>query len=146
MQTSNVGVIGQQGVQNPTGTDAFADVNLDDFLKLLITELQNQDPLNPMDNNEILQQVSQIREIESNSRLTETLEAVLLGQSLSTASSLIGRYVEALTDDGTRVTGRVERISVVEGKPVLHVDGHEVDLENVSEILAEWAEEADEEF
>jgi flagellar basal-body rod modification protein FlgD len=144
MQTSNIGVIGQQGAQNPTGTDAFADVNLDDFLKLLITELQNQDPLNPMDNNEILQQVSQIREIESNSRLTDTLEAVLLGQALSTASSLIGRYVEALTDDGTRVTGRVERISVVEGEPVLHVDGHEVNLENVSEILAESAEEEEE--
>jgi flagellar basal-body rod modification protein FlgD len=99
-----------------------------------------------MDNSQILEQVSQIREIESNARLTETLESVRLGQALSTASSLIGRYVQALTADGTRVEGRVERISVVDGKPVLHIDGHEVELENISEILAEPAEEPEEEL
>jgi flagellar basal-body rod modification protein FlgD len=141
MQTPSVGVLGQQRTENQTVHNAFADVDLDEFLKLLITELRNQDPLNPMDNSEILQQVSQIREIESNSQLTQTLEAVLLGQAMSTASSLIGQYVEALTNDGNRVAGRVERISIVDGEPVLHVDGHEVSLENVDQILAEPAGE-----
>jgi flagellar basal-body rod modification protein FlgD len=137
MQTTPISVLGQQGAQNPTGHDAFSEVNLDEFLGLLLAEMQNQDPLEPMDNQEILQQISQIREIESNARLTETLEAVRLGQAMSTASSLIGRWIEALAADGTRVAGLVERVSVVDGKPKLHVEGREIDLENVAQILAE---------
>lgn len=137
MQTSPLGVLGQQSAESATGHDAFADVNLDEFLGLLLAEMQNQDPLEPMDNQEILQQISQIREIESNSRLTDTLEALRLGQAMSTASSLIGRWIDALADDGTRLSGQVERVSVVDGKPKLHVGAYEVDLENVSEILAE---------
>lgn len=145
MQTTGIGVSGQQGVQDASERSTLGDVNLDDFLKLLLAELQNQDPLKPMDNNEILEQVGQIREIESNSRLSDTLEAVRLGQAMSTASSLIGRYIEALTNDGTRIAGRVERVSVVDGKPVLHVDGHEVELENVEEIHAAAADDPEEE-
>lgn len=135
MLSTTAGIMGTQGQQNPTGANALQDVNLDDFLKLMITELQNQDPLNPMDNNEILQQLSQIREIESNVRLTETLESVLLGQSLTTAGSLIGRSIVAMVEDGAAVTGRVDRVSIVDGMPKLNVDGHVVELKNVSEIL-----------
>ena len=43
-----------QGAQESTGYDAFSEVNLQDFIALLVAELQNQDPLNPMDNSEIL--------------------------------------------------------------------------------------------
>ena len=136
MNTAAVGVLGQQGQQNPTGHDAFRDVDLNDFVKLLVAELQNQDPLNPMDNSEILQQVSQMREIESNQRLTDTLEAVLLGQSMTTASSMLGRMVMALTDDSQLVTGRVDRVTIEDGQPKLHLGEHVVDLKNVSEILS----------
>jgi flagellar basal-body rod modification protein FlgD len=143
METSPAaGVVGSQAQQNPYG-DSLNDVDMDVFLKLLIAELQNQDPLNPMDNNELLQQVSQIREIESNTRLTETLESVLLGQNMSTASGMIGRTVTALTDDAEWITGRVDRVSIADGKPRLIVGQHTVDLANVSEILAESGGGAD---
>ncbi|NLX96047.1 MAG: hypothetical protein GXY83_07715 [Rhodopirellula sp.] len=134
------GVSGQQGQQSET-VDRLQDVDLNIFLKLMIAELQNQDPMEPMNNHELIQQVSQMREIESNSRLTETLEAVLLGQNMTTASTLIGRNVEGLTDEGTRVSGRVERVSVEDGKPMLHIGEEAISLTNVGEILAESAEE-----
>jgi len=137
MSLATVGILGTQGQQNATGGSAAGEVGLDDFLKLLITELQNQDPMNPMENNEILQQFSQIREIESNMRLTETLESVLLGQNLTTASGLIGRSIVAMTDNGGTVSGRVDRVSIVDGQPKLNVGGRVVELKNVSEILAE---------
>ncbi len=136
------GAYGQQGQQSET-VDRFENLDLDMFLKLMIAELQNQDPMNPMDNHELIQQISQIREIESNSRLTETLEAVMLGQNVNTASAMIGRHVEGLTDDGSRVSGRVDRVSVTDGKPVLHVGEQSISLTNVGEILAEPAEEGE---
>ena len=137
MQTGSVGTQGQSGAQTAPATDAFKNVDLDDFLKLMITELQNQDPLNPMDNQQLLQQLSQIREIESNLQLTDTLKSLLMGQNLASAGALIGRTIVGLDDDGKTVTGIVERVSLADGKVKLHVGDSQIDLANVSQVLGE---------
>lgn len=118
-----------------TANNAWNDVSLESFIKLLVVELQHQDPLDPMNNQEILEQMSQIREIESNQRLTDTLESVMLGQTISTAAALLGRTVSALSDDAEWIKGEVEKISIEDGIPKLHIGSDTVDLKNVSEIL-----------
>jgi flagellar basal-body rod modification protein FlgD len=123
--------------QAPNANATLRGLDMDHFLTLMITELQNQDPLNPMDNAQILEQISQIREIGATSDLQETLEAVLLGQNLSNASSLLNKRIAALTDAGEQVQGVVERVSVAENKVQLTVAGRQVALGNVSEILPE---------
>ncbi len=135
MQSASVNPIqGQQGPQ-AANHDAFEDLNLDTFLKLLITELQSQDPMKPMENSEILQQVSQIRAIESNTRLTSTLEAVVLGQNMATATSLLGRTIGGLDEQSNPIEGRVDRVSVADGVAKLHVGDRTVPLKSVAEIL-----------
>lgn len=127
--------------------NSLKDLDLDQFLKLLIVEMQNQDPLNPMDNSEILQQISQIRTIGATDQLSETLQSVLTGQNLSTASGLIGKQVTALTDLGKNVTGIVDRVSV-EVNPEdntdrtlkVHIGNQSVDLNNIREILEQESE------
>jgi flagellar basal-body rod modification protein FlgD len=133
METSAITPAGQGSTSTETN-QALRGLEMDDFLRLMITELQNQDPLDPMENSEILQQISQIREIEATSSLSETLEAVLRGQNLSSAASLIGREVTALADDGATVTGAVERVSVDADQVLLHVGDRTVSLENVRTI------------
>jgi len=140
MSSAISGVLGTQGQQNPNGHDAMQDVDLDDFLKLMITEMQNQDPLNPMENQEIHQQISQIREIESNQRLTDTLYAMLLGQGVATAGNLLGTTVKAMTDGGERIAGQVDRVSIVEGVVQVHIGQYTAKLENIAEILPEGTE------
>jgi len=98
---------------------ALNQVDLDDFLKLMIAELQNQDPLNPLDNADLLAQISQIREVGATEQLTETLNAVLLGQNISSATNLIGADVVALNDEGQRVSGIVKLVTIAGGKPLL---------------------------
>ena len=115
--------------------NALRGLDMDQFLKLMISELQNQDPLNPMENTEILQQISQIREIGATSRLTDTLDAVLLGQNLTSATSMIGKTVEALSDDAQTVRGVVDRVTVTDGDPRLHIGDQEIKLKNVKEVL-----------
>jgi hypothetical protein len=88
----------------------------------MIAELQNQDPLDPLDNKEMLAQITQIREVGATDKLTSTLEAVLLGQSISSATNLIGADVDALSDDNQRISGLVSRVSIENGQPKLHVD------------------------
>lgn len=94
-------------------------LDMDTFLDLMIAQLQNQDPLNPLENDELLAQISQIREVGATDRLTETLESVLLGQNIASATNLIGADVVALTEKGERVSGNVRRVSIDGGQPKL---------------------------
>jgi flagellar basal-body rod modification protein FlgD len=108
--------------QASNSTDAINDIDLDVFLKLMIKELQNQDPLNPLDNKDMLAQISQIREVGATDKLTETLDSVLLGQNISSATNLIGADITALSDDQQNVQGIVSRVAIDKGAPKLHVE------------------------
>lgn len=84
----------------------------DSFLKLLITQMQYQDPLSPMDNTEFLAQMAQFSSLEQMQNLNASFETnMLLTQALnnSAAAGLIGRHVRA-AGDGIPVgeTGSVE--------------------------------------
>src|ERR1700753_2503627 len=94
--------------QSDSGTtDAINNLDLGSFLTLMIKELQNQDPLNPMDNSQMLTQLSEIRQVGSTDKLTSTLNSVLLGQNISSATNLIGANITALSDDNQQVSGVV---------------------------------------
>ncbi len=95
------------------------ELQLDDFLNLMIAELQNQDPLNPLENDELIAQISQIREVGATEQLTETLNSVLLGQNITSATNLIGADVVALDDNGQRVSGNVRVVTITDGQPRL---------------------------
>ena len=139
--------IGPQVPSSSGGGNDLRQVDLDQFLQLMIAELQNQDPLNPLDNAELLQQVSQIREIGATNQLTETLESIGTGQNLATASSMIGKHLYALSDEGDSVWGVVDRVSVQvddtdERRTLrIHVGEHSIDLNNVREIIADSSDE-----
>jgi flagellar basal-body rod modification protein FlgD len=139
-------------IQSPTtvsdtgqaAANDLRDVDVDKFLELLITEMQNQDPLNPMDNSEMVQQINQIREISATNQLTETLGAVLLGQNVATASGLIGKRVNALTDDAKNVEGVVDRVSIEkdendESKRVIrvHIGEDQINVNNIRQIVGQ---------
>ena len=117
------------------------DLDIDEFLKLMIAELTNQDPLNPMDNAQLVEQIGQIRNISATTKLSDTLDSVLTGQSLTTASSLIGKSVTALNDRNENVAGVVDRVSVEVDENDsskrtfrVHIGEDRVDLRNVREI------------
>ncbi len=63
------------------------------FLKLLVTQMQNQDPLNPMDDTEYVAQLATFSNVEQNIITNQRLEAVLTAQALGDAGALIGRTV-----------------------------------------------------
>ncbi len=118
-----------------TQDDVLGNLDLGDFLKLMIVELQNQDPLSPLENSEILAQISQIRAIGATSELSDTLNAVLFGQNIANASNLLGKEVRALDEDGERVSGIVDKVTIAGGAVLVHIGEKTVELSNVSEIL-----------
>lgn len=125
-----------------SGANGLADVDLNQFLGLLITELQNQDPMNPMDNAAMLNQISQIRQIGSTNKLTDTLSTLAVGQELSMASGLIGKEISALDSNSKEVKGVVDRVAVqTDAKDKnnrivqVHIGDSIVDIKNIREIV-----------
>lgn len=120
--------------------EGLKDVEVDQFLELLIAEMQNQDPMNPMDNAQMIEQIGQIRSISATSALTDTLSALSSNQQLVTASGLIGREVTGLSDAG-EVTGLVDRVTVEvdendqNSRTVkVHVGERTMDIDNIRQI------------
>jgi len=70
----------------------------EDFLTLLITQIQYQDPLDPMDNNEMASQLAQLNMVESLAKINDTLEEMMTNQATWNnlqASNLIGKTIQA---------------------------------------------------
>jgi flagellar basal-body rod modification protein FlgD len=106
-----------------------------DFIKMMVAELENQDPMNPMSNTEMLQQISQIRSITSNDRLTTGIESLTLGQALSTASSLIGKTVTGVNTLDQEVTGKVDKVTIENGEAKLYVGSSIIPVGNIKGII-----------
>jgi flagellar basal-body rod modification protein FlgD len=126
------------------------DLDLDQFLKLIITELQNQDPLSPTDNAALMEQIGQLRSLSANDKLTSTLTSFSITQELTTASSLIGREVNGIDDEGSPVDWVVGSVSVkIDEKDrnnrqvKVHVGDKTVDIKNVREIVEATASSTD---
>jgi len=109
-------------------------LDADAFMKLLIAQLQNQDPTNPTSNEDMLAQISQMRSLQSNVQLTDTLTSLGVGQQLSAASAMIGKLIAATNDNGDPVTGQVSSVIVQNGTAYLQVGDQGIKLSQVTEV------------
>lgn len=108
---NNNGASGAAGAGQPTPTSGTEALGRDDFMKLLVAQLKNQDPNNPLDTKELVTQLSQLTSVEQlismNSRL-QTLEAATNSMAANQSSSLIGKTIEAKNDSvNLKSTGSV---------------------------------------
>ncbi len=112
----------------------FAGMTADHFMKLLITELQNQDPLEPMGNGELLSQLSMMRNLQSNIELGDAVTAITTNQQLTTAANFIGKSITGLATNATEVTGIADRAFMRDGKAFLGVGTNDIPLTNVTSV------------
>lgn len=116
---------------------ALNGMNASDFLNLMIKQLQQQDPLNPTDSNQLLTQMSQIGSLQSNTQLQQTLTQMGLQQSIGASGNLIGKVVNGIDGTGTAVQGTVTSVRVANQKVNLELDtGKELPMTNVTAVAA----------
>lgn len=77
----------------------FAAMDGEDFMQILIKQLQYQDPMQPMSNEAMVSQIASIRELELNARLSQKLEGLTDQQRFGAASALIGKHVKGQVQD-----------------------------------------------
>jgi flagellar basal-body rod modification protein FlgD len=95
-------------------------LGLQDFLKILLTQLNYQDPLKPMDNQEFMAQMAQFTALEQSQRLNDKLDLLIANQAALQSVGLIGRTVDVTTDSGN-VTGTVTSLSLQGEQPKVSV-------------------------
>lgn len=95
-------------------------IGLQDFLKILLTQLTYQDPLKPMDNQEFMAQIAQFTSLEQTQQINTKLDTLLSSQSSLQSVGLIGKTVEVTTQSGTAI-GTVSSLSLASGSPQLTI-------------------------
>ena len=95
------------------------------FLRLLTTQLENQDPLNPASEQEMVGTLAQFTALEQTGKLADSMDALTKTNQWSQGSTLLGRTVLGLNDAGDQVTGTVLGLGMVEDKLILHLDNKE---------------------
>jgi flagellar basal-body rod modification protein FlgD len=89
------------------GRKASNELGKDDFLKILIAQLSNQDPTSPMENTEFIAQMAQFSSLEQMTNMSQSFEKMTGYINSSEAQSMLGKTVELDLGD-TQVTGQVE--------------------------------------
>ena len=135
---SPLGVAGSQRVQSQ-------QLDQQDFLMLMIEQMRQQNPLEPMDNTDFIAQMAQFDTLTAMHDIAEALTALASVSELANASALVGRTVTALVPleadpvTGTfrepeQVSGLVERVTFEPDGAVVHIEGRAVPTAFVVEV------------
>ncbi len=133
-QISSTGPL--NNVVSNKSSNGFSDLTSEDFIKIIFTELTNQDPFQPNDSSALLDQLNSIRSIESDTQLTKNLQDIVFQNQLASSSGLIGKYVSGLTDSANRVDGYVVSVLRQDKSVSLQLDsGWQIPASNLETIL-----------
>jgi flagellar basal-body rod modification protein FlgD len=117
-----------------TAVNSAANIKMD-YMKLLIAQMQNQNPLEPMSNTEMASQMAQFSQLEQLEQMNTSFSSVLKNSQLSYANSLIGKRVvyEDADNNNELVGGDVSAVGISGDDIMLKVGTKEV---NVNDVLA----------
>jgi flagellar basal-body rod modification protein FlgD len=108
-----------------------------DFMQLLTTQMQYQDPANPVSSTDLITQLSQFSNVQGMQQLNSTITQMLTLQQVTQAANMIGKQI-SFTTSGNSLgsTGTVSSVQVSNGQVQLMVGGQSVALSQVTSISA----------
>ena len=138
MTTTPVG--STSGTTNTSGSSSTTsnpslNLNTTDFMNLMMTQLENQDPLNPTSSDQLMSQMSEIGQIQSTSQLQTTMQTLTTQSQIGAASSLMGKQVSGLDVNSNPISGTVSSVQVSSTGVTLSLQqGGQLSLSNVTGI------------
>lgn len=119
--TQPTGAVVGGGTGSTGQIDPLLDKNA--FLKLMMTQLKEQDPLNPQDPSQYLGQLAQMTTVEQETNIAQSAAATAAAQGANTAIALIGHTVSYVDAQGNTQTGTVQKVDFSGGTPSLTING-----------------------
>lgn len=107
----------------------------DDFLRLLVAQLRNQDPLQPLADREFVAQLAQFSALEQMQNVSQAVAELARRQEAAAAFALVGRRVRVQAEDGSTVEGVVASVRREDGAFRLLVDGRAYSLDQLLEVV-----------
>ena len=125
----------QTTAANSTTGSANNSLTPSDFINFMVTELQNQNPLDPTDSNEMLQQMSEIGQLQSQDTLQTDLTGMVQQNQVSAASNMIGKLVQGTDQNSNSISGIVTGVQVSSSGVSLSLStGASMSMANVTAI------------
>jgi flagellar basal-body rod modification protein FlgD len=122
--TSQVGTLGAgSGTSGATATNSNSALGQNAFLQLMMTQLKDQDPLNPSDPTQYLSELAQMTSVEQQTNTAQSVAQAATAQTASTALSLLGHTVSYQDANGNTLTGAVSKVDFTSSGPSLTIDG-----------------------
>ena len=103
------------------------ELGKDDFLQLLVTQLQHQDPLAPMEDKDFIAQMSQFTSLEQMKNMNNAVQ-------VTQATSYIGKQVTWADSQGTEQTGIVTAIRIVNSEPKVMIGAEAIELKKIMSV------------
>lgn len=123
---------------------ALGGMGSDGFMKLMIAQLQYQNPMEPTDTNEMMAQTATLAQVDAMQQLVQVQQRDLGLQQAVMAAGMLGNEVTATDADGLAVVGVVDGVRYTTDGPVLTVGDREVGLDAISEVRSVSAGSDDE--
>ena len=122
-----------------TGRKTDNTLGKDEFLKLLVVQLENQDPTEPVDDKEFIAQLAQFSSLEQMTQMNTALLNMIANYKTDLSYSLLGKQVEVLDrNTGEAADGVVTEVSFNDTEPVISFNGLSY---SVSDVVRVWLEE-----
>jgi flagellar basal-body rod modification protein FlgD len=138
--TGTTGSVNTTGVNTSSSSSTSSSSNsmLDPqaFLQLLVAQLKYQDPSNPTDTSTFMNQTAMLTQVQTMSGMSTTLSSLATTSQAQTATSMIGKQVTYLDDNGMRVSGMVGSADLSSTGATLSVAGKTVPLASVVSVAA----------
>ena len=106
-------------VASSASTTQAKPMGMEDFLKILLTQLTYQDPLKPMDNQEFMAQMAQFTSLEQTQQLNDKMTTLIANQAALQSVGLIGKTVDITAAGGSSIAGTVTALSFAGDSPSL---------------------------
>lgn len=134
MDTVGIGEVGGNAASAGPVQNGLEALGSDAFLQLLVAQLRYQNPMNPGDGTEMLQQTAQFTTVETLQAISEAQNQLLGLSQVNLAVGVVGKPVAAIDLDGRRIFGTVDSIRFTADGPMLRIGSSEVPLDNVVSI------------
>lgn len=117
------------------GISGISGFGSEQLLSLLVAQLQNQDPLDPVSNKDLTAQVTSLNTLSGIQSLDANFASMLKLQQLTQGSNLVGKTIEYTAPDGSSTsTGTVDSVAVRDGSFVLAVGTDQVELDQIKTV------------
>jgi len=126
-----------------TSTVTGNGMNGDDFMQLLLAQLKHQNPLDPMDEQAMMNQFTQLNSLQELQKITAAIESSTKSTRLTDAAVLIGKNITFKNDSGESETGIVTGVSLVGDKTMLYVGDKMVPQSSVTAVSAVTEDEGE---